>query len=249
MKTGYIKLWRKIVDNPVFSNAGILKVWVWCLCNAAYKREEVMVGSHLVVLEPGQLIFKRTQASRDLGINESNLYRHLKFLEVNNYLNIKTTNRYSLLSITYWDEYQASEQQNEQLENNKRTTENPFPNIYIDSSKGSKKKKEKKEEYASIIVKWNIFADKHDLPNIQTIAPRSTRERHLKARGREGLDFDVLLAKIEEQPFLTGDNKEGWTITFDWILKPSNYVKIMEEQYKKKRLSSMDRARKWAEEE
>ncbi len=31
--------------------------------------------------------------------------------------------------------------------------------------------------------------------------------------------------------FMNGDNKEGWRATFDWVMKPTNFVKILEGNY------------------
>ena len=84
----------------------------------------------------------------------------------------------------------------------------------------------------SSIKEWNDFAKKWNLRPILDIEPGSTRETHLRARmKKKGFSLEVLLQKIEKQPFLLGQNDKAWTITFDWILCPSNYTKIMEEQY------------------
>jgi hypothetical protein len=67
------------------------------------------------------------------------------------------------------------------------------------------------------------------------------------ARMKEkGFDFDKLLNTIQEQPFLLGQNKQKWTITFDWILCPSNYQKIIEGNYREK--NNFTDMAEWAEE-
>ena len=35
---GYIKLYRKVLDSPVFADAGLLKVFLWCLMRASNTR-------------------------------------------------------------------------------------------------------------------------------------------------------------------------------------------------------------------
>jgi len=80
--------------------------------------------------------------------------------------------------------------------------------------------------------KWNQFATKNNLSEIRGIIKNSTREGHVKARlSDDNFNFDKLLKAIEKQPFLLGQNKTGFSVTFDWILLPSNYQKIIEGNY------------------
>ena len=39
---GWIKLHRSIIDSAVFSDADVLKVWIWLLCNVAYDDHDVV---------------------------------------------------------------------------------------------------------------------------------------------------------------------------------------------------------------
>ena len=36
---------------------------------------------------------------------------------------------------------------------------------------------------------------------------------------------------IKESSFLKGQNNKNWTITFDWLIKPSNFIKVLEGNY------------------
>jgi hypothetical protein len=41
----------------------------------------------------------------------------------------------------------------------------------------------------------------------------------------------IVIQKTRDSPFLQGDNKENWTASFDWIFKPANFLKILEDNY------------------
>lgn len=41
-----------------------------------------------------------------------------------------------------------------------------------------------------------------------------------------------------ESKFLAGNNRNEWTADFDWILKPTNFVKILEGNYKDKDINN-----------
>ena len=123
---GWIKLHRKIIDSAVFENPKILKLWIWCLCKASHKGYESMVGNQIVVLPEGQFIFGRKTASSELKIKESMVYKYIKLLEKLEMINIKSNNKFSIITIEKWAFYQfdndEEQQQKEQQRNNKGTT-------------------------------------------------------------------------------------------------------------------------------
>jgi len=60
------------------------------------------------------------------------------------------------------------------------------------------------------------------------------RRSALKARLTEndGLDgWGRLLARAEASPFLTGQTSAGFSLSFDWFVKPANLLKVMEGNY------------------
>ena len=81
--------------------------------------------------------------------------------------------------------------------------------------------------YEAIEYLWNSLG----LTKIQGI--NNARKTMLKARLKEyGKDsFDKCIENIKKSSFLRGQNKNGWTITFDWLIRPNNYVKVLENTY------------------
>lgn len=111
------------------------------------------------------------------------------------------------------------------------------------SKNGSKRQAtlESANEYASsssikeeLLNLWNGFAEAHRLPLVKSIPAGSKRERALHARlADKSFDFRALLAEIERSPFLMGKKKgSDFRATFDWIIAPSNYQKIIEGNYR-----------------
>lgn len=123
---GWIRLHRKLKDSLVFDNPDLLKVWIWCLLKATHDDYTQMVGLQEITLEKGQFVFGRKAASVELKMSESKVYRLIKKLENMQNLNIKTNNKFSIITIENWGLYQSDEckgeQQSEQQMNNKRTT-------------------------------------------------------------------------------------------------------------------------------
>ena len=77
----WIKLYRKLLDSPIFENEKALKVWIWCLVKATHTEREQLVGKQMVHLEKGQFVTGRKKASEELKMKERTVYDYLKLLE------------------------------------------------------------------------------------------------------------------------------------------------------------------------
>lgn len=87
-----------------------------------------------------------------------------------------------------------------------------------------------------VIEEWNKLQDVGIAP-IRDIKPASKRCQMLKGRIREYGMNDLLKAmdNIRHSDFLRGENKNGWMITFDWFVKPNNFLKVLEGNYNEDR--------------
>ena len=132
MNSGYIKLHRKILDNPlVMKSSDHFAIWMYLLLNAAHKKYDTLIGSERVTLNPGQLVTGRKKIAKDLKINESKVQRILKLFENCQQIEQQMNNLCRVISILKWDDYQHSNiQLNTERTLNKNT--NNIKNIYID---------------------------------------------------------------------------------------------------------------------
>lgn len=120
---GYIRIYRKILENPVVNKDNdYFKVWIYLLLNATHKEMKVLFGNTTINLKPGQLVTGREKISKECNISESKTERILKMLKIEQQIEQQTNSKGRLITIKNWNEYQMSEQQNEQQVNNKRTT-------------------------------------------------------------------------------------------------------------------------------
>lgn len=122
MHRGYLKLWRKIRDNPRMRDPHYLAVWITLLTEAAYKDRDVVFGGKRITLKPGQLITGRRQIAENTGVQESKVERILTLLKNEQQIEQRTSSINRLITITNWHIYQDGEQRIEQQVNNDRTT-------------------------------------------------------------------------------------------------------------------------------
>jgi len=108
MNRGYVKLWRRSLDNDLIRNAQAWQVMTWALLKAAHRKRRILVGSTIVELEPGQLVIGRISLARELGTTERKIRTALDLLQKCNFLTVKATNKFSIISIINWYIYQVN---------------------------------------------------------------------------------------------------------------------------------------------
>jgi len=117
--------------------------------------------------------------------------------------------------------------QNTRIQN----TENYTLSSAEPTSAHQKNKDNFKEWCQTIISQWNEFALKTGLPAVKAITSGSKRERLLRARFNEKeFNFPKILEKVARSDFLLGV-KTDWKVSFDWLICPSNYIKVLEGNY------------------
>lgn len=126
MNAGYVKLYRKVMDSFVWTNPYMYKLWNLCLMKASHENRKFLFNGKEIWLNSGEFVTGRDAITfemnkgvkREHQVNSGSVWRWLKRFEKEGMLNIKSTTKYSVVSINNWDAYQASEHQ----VNIKRTT-------------------------------------------------------------------------------------------------------------------------------
>ena len=88
------------------------------------------------------------------------------------------------------------------------------------------------DEIAEAVSHFNAIAMNVKWPQVQKVSPQ--RRSALKARIKDvgGLDaWCEAITRAGKSPHLTGNNNRGWTATFDWLVNPTNFTKLMEGNY------------------
>lgn len=159
--SGWIKLHRCILDKAIFDNEKLLKVFIWCLYKATHAEHEQLVGRTKVLLQPGQFITGRKKASEELNMKPSTAWDYIKLLESNNSINIKSNNKYSIISIDNWALYQSEEENSDNRHNNKSNIKATTNEHQIDTNKNDKNDKNVKNIYIVPTEQlWSLYPNK-----------------------------------------------------------------------------------------
>lgn len=91
--------------------------------------------------------------------------------------------------------------------------------------------------FVPLIEKWNELPD--TISKISTLKKDTQRYKMLSQRINEYGSDKILQAieKIKQSSFLLGQNNSGWTITFEWFVRPNNFVKVLEGNYIDKKIN------------
>lgn len=99
----------------------------------------------------------------------------------------------------------------------------------------------------TVVEHWNALG----LTKVTKLVPETERFIQLKKRLRDyGLEA-VLKAidNVKGSRYLRGANNRGWEITFDWLMKPNNFPKVLDGNYNDRETPEPDaeamRAAKW----
>ena len=142
MERGYVKLWRKSLDGKLLKNHKMWVFWSWCLMKASHKKHKQIVGYQTIELNPGQFIFGRKAASKELNISEQSIKTILYHFTIEKKLTLKPTNKFTIITVVNWPLYQG-----ENTATNQQLTSNqPATNQQLTTNKNGKKGKNGKKE-------------------------------------------------------------------------------------------------------
>ena len=158
--TGWIKIHRKIYDNPYASDPHWVALWVWMLCRATRTERRARIGktTKTVTLQPGQFISGRKQMAKETGINESKINRILGVMKSEQQIEQHPSPAGSVFTVLNWESHQKV--------NNERTTSEQQVNT--------------KQECKNIRSIYKGLFD--EFPNLNTDEFRDAWERKMEHR-------------------------------------------------------------------
>lgn len=145
---GWIKIHRKIMDNPLYLSEPFtrMQAWIDLLLLANHKEGFFYVRGNKVVVGRGQVGTSfRTLASR-WQWSRGKVERFLKDLENDNQIEPQKNNVITLISICNYDDYQNTEPQTEPQTSRRQTTDRATNEPQTDRNKNDKNDKKEKNE-------------------------------------------------------------------------------------------------------
>lgn len=136
----WIKIYDTLLDWEWYADGNMVRLWLHLLLKANYKDKKWM-GK---VIKRGQLVTGRVALSEELGISEKSIRTCLSRLVDTGEISIKTTNKYSVITICKYEEYQLCE--NDERPANGQQAATTIEYKECKNKKNNLKEKEKKEK-------------------------------------------------------------------------------------------------------
>ena len=122
MNRGYVKLWRKTLDNGIMQNPRLMLFWIWCLLKASHKVHETMVGYQKVTLQKGQFVFGLKASSKETKLGVQTIRTCLEALKSTHQVTYQPTHSFSIVTICNWELYQSQDSQGNTPSNTQSNT-------------------------------------------------------------------------------------------------------------------------------
>lgn len=200
----WIKIHNSLLDWEWYSDGNMVRLWLHLLLKANYKDKKWM-GQ---VVKRGQLVTGRDALSKELGISVQVIRTCMKRLVSTNEITIKPTNKYSIITICRYDEYQACESTTNQQSTSKQpscnqqaTTPIEYDNYRIKNitEKERKERKEKENfidsEFEEAFSMWLEYKRQRGEPYKSELSLKQCYKKLLKLSDNSA---DAAMAIVEQ---------------------------------------------------
>lgn len=153
MEQGWIKLHRKLLENPLMKKPTWAWLWVVLLLKANHKENKMIWNNNVIIIKEGQFITGRKELSKDSGIPESTIENILNYLENQQQIQQQKESKYRLITIVNWKLHQSSDTQSD----NKPTTKQQQADTNKNDNKDKNEKKDTETSSGDINVLIKMF--------------------------------------------------------------------------------------------
>ena len=242
MESGWIKVHRQLKDWEWYGNPNMVALWIHLLISAAYE-DKVWRG---LTIKRGTLITSMAKLSAEVGLSSQTLRTCIDKLIRSGEITKQSTNEFTIITICHYDNYQLIFDTDQQTNN---TTNQPHINKRR-RGEGKKVLPSSGEEGLSGCEAPPTTQEAVDYERLVVFFNETTkgcfgmlryplgdaRKKLIRARvaqfGKKALE--EVIKKAAASDFLKGQNQRGFTATFDWLILPKNFEKVLSGNYDNK---------------
>ena len=247
---GYITLPLAVLDGWVGQNAQYLKWWTQLRREASWTDKTVWYNHQQVYLQARQVIVTVNSLVKQWQVSKPTVIHFLQRLESEKLIERQTDSRKTIITITPlgWADSEVKQEVTPAVkvehDVDHQTYRQPLPPIInnkeknIIASGGARTREEEvaNHDFDEII---SFFNQQMKGKGIQQVAIITSERRQAFDRlvSQTGVNKDTLKQAIKnaaESDFLNGKGPKGWVASFDWMMMPQNFQKVLENNYRNK---------------
>lgn len=237
---GWIKLHRKLQEWEWFNDSKVVHVFIHCLLSANHKSKKWRG----ITIDSGQFISSQQHLSDALGLSIRQIRTVLDKLKSTGELTVKTTNKYSIISITNWESYQMVDSQDvSQVTHERQSNDNQMTtNKNVNNEENEKNNITSLSTKADHIPYQKIVDLYHellpDLPRVAKLTPK--RKGQIRQRYNEDMkaldNWENFFDHVKQSDFLMGrvqpiNGRTVFRADIEWLTNQTNFTKIAEGKY------------------
>lgn len=247
---GYITLPLAVLDGWVGQNAQYLKWWTQLRREASWTGKTVWHNRQQVYLQARQVIVTVNSLVKQWQVSKPTVIHFLQRLESEKLIERQIDSRKTIITITPlgWADSDVKQEVAPVVkvdhDVDHQTYHQPLPpiinnkEINIIASGGARTREEEvaNKDFDEII---SFFNQQMKGKGIQQVAIITSERRQAFDRlvSQTGVNKDTLKQAIKnaaESDFLNGKGPKGWVASFDWMMMPQNFQKVLENNYRNK---------------
>ena len=247
---GYITLPLAVLDGWVGQNAQYLKWWTQLRREASWTDKTVWYNHQQVYLQARQVIVTVNSLVKQWQVSKPTVIHFLQRLESEKLIERQTDSRKTIITITPlgWADSEVKQEVASVVkvehDVDHQTYRQPLPPIInnkeknIIASGGARTREEEvaNHDFDEII---SFFNQQMKGKGIQQVAIITSERRQAFERlmSQTGVNKDSVKQAIKnaaESDFLNGKGPKGWVASFDWMMIPQNFQKVLENNYRNK---------------
>ena len=247
---GYITLPLAVLDGWVGQNAQYLKWWTQLRREASWTDKTVWYNHQQVYLQARQVIVTVNSLVKQWQVSKPTVIHFLQRLEHEKLIERQTDSRKTIITITPlgWADSEVKPEVTPAVkvdhQSYHQTYRQPLPpiinnkEINIIASGGARTREEEvaNHDFDEII---SFFNQQMKGKGIQPVAIITSERRQAFERlmSQTGVNKECVKQAIKnasESDFLNGKGPKGWVASFDWMMIPQNFQKVLENNYRNK---------------
>ena len=247
---GYITLPLAVLDGWVGQNAQYLKWWTQLRREASWTDKTIWYNHQQVYLQARQVIVTVNSLVKQWQVSKPTVIHFLQRLESEKLIERQTDSRKTIITITPlgWADSEVKQEVASVVKVDhaidRQPYRQPLPPIItnkeknIIASEGARTREEEvaNHDFDEII---SFFNEQMKGKGIQQVAIITLERRQAFERlmSQTGVNKDTLKQAIRnaaESDFLNGKGPKGWVASFDWMMMPQNFQKVLENNYRNK---------------
>ena len=247
---GYITLPLAVLDGWVGQNAQYLKWWTQLRREASWTDKTVWYNHQQVYLQARQVIVTVSSLVKQWQVSKPTVIHFLQRLESEKLIERQTDSRKTIITITPlgWADSEVKQEVASVVkvehDVDHQTYRQPLPPIInnkeknIIASGGARTREEEvaNHDFDEIISFFNQQMKGKGIQQVAIITSerRQAFERLMLQTGVNKDSVKQAIKNAAESDFLNGKGPKGWVASFDWMMIPQNFQKVLENNYRNK---------------